>query len=88
MKVYFEVPDGLEGLPLRLRYAASLKGISQTDICKETGVSTHTVSFWFTGKYEPRLKQLCKIAKMLGVSTDWLLGMEDSDADGEREVQE
>lgn len=80
MKVYFEVPDGLEGLPLRLRYAASLKGISQTDICKETGASAHTVSFWFTGKCEPRLKQLCKMAKMLGVSTDWLLGMEDSDA--------
>ena len=80
MKVYFEVPDGTEGLSLRLRYAASIKGISQTEISKETGASTHTVSFWFTGKCEPRLKQLCKMAKMLGVSTDWLLGMEDSDA--------
>lgn len=77
MKVWFEVPDGPKGLSLRLRYAASLKGISQTEISKETGASTHTVSFWFTGKCEPRLEQLCKMAKMLCVSTDWLLGMVD-----------
>ena len=40
-------------------------------------VVNQTVSFWETGSREPDLDTLVKIAKYFGVTTDYLLGLED-----------
>jgi len=50
-----------------LRYLMDAKGISQTDICRELGVSSATVSDWCTGKKYPRIDAMQRLADMLGV---------------------
>lgn len=51
--------------------------ISQRELGKNLGVCNQTVSFWESGQREPDLDMLIKIAKRFGVSTDFLLGLEE-----------
>lgn len=52
------------------------KGISQTQFAKEFNVRQTTVSGWETGYREPDYNTLIELAKYFGVSTDYLLGLE------------
>ena len=51
-------------------------GLSQTEVAKALGVNQASVSYWESGKTQPRSAQLPKIAKLYGVTVDELL-MED-----------
>jgi transcriptional regulator with XRE-family HTH domain len=53
------------------------KGISQEKLADELGVSHGIISFWETGKREPKLSNLILIAEYFGVSIDYLAGLED-----------
>lgn len=53
------------------------KRISQRKLGEIFEVVNQTVSFWETGSREPDLDTLVKIAKYFGVTTDYLLGLED-----------
>jgi len=58
---------------LRERY-----GVSATQLAEYVGVTKYPyqiISSWETGKREPSLVQLCKIAEFFGTSTDVLLGL-------------
>ena len=44
------------------------RGITQADICRELGVSSATVSNWFTGQRYPRIDKMQRIAELLGVT--------------------
>lgn len=48
---------------------------SQAEICNALGLKQVTYSTWEKGKYEPNLETLVALAKHFGVSTDWLLGL-------------
>lgn len=56
-------------------------GLKQKDIATELSVAVSTVSNYETSSHEPDLKGLCKLADMLGVSTDYLLGRTDIKTD-------
>ena len=46
------------------------------DLARELGVSRQRVSSWERGLNDPQLDMVEEIAKVLGVSVDWLLGEE------------
>ena len=53
------------------------RSLLQANVAKELCVTEATVSRWELGKQEPDFDMLIKIAKYFGVSTDFLLGLED-----------
>ena len=50
-----------------LRFLMDARGINQADICRELGVSSATVSDWCTGKKDPRVDAMQRLADLLGV---------------------
>lgn len=53
------------------------KGLKQKDLAVKLNVAISTVSNYETDSHEPDLTNLCKLADMLGVTTDYLLGRTD-----------
>jgi DNA-binding XRE family transcriptional regulator len=56
----------------------SLREVSQKkqwEMAREFGVSRQLVGHWETEYRIPKIPELCKIAKMFNVSTDYLLGV-------------
>jgi transcriptional regulator with XRE-family HTH domain/phage FluMu protein Com len=49
------------------------KGLSQTDLATEIGVSAKAVSKWETGEAQPTLENVSRLAEVFHVSTDYLL---------------
>lgn len=61
----------------RLREARQAAGLGQQDIAAAAGISKTAYSSYETGRRQPDLSRLCRLAGALGVSADWLLGLED-----------
>lgn len=56
----------------------SERGVTAYRVCKETGITTSTLSNWKAGRYTPKADKLKKIADYFGVSVEYLLtGKED-----------
>lgn len=49
----------------------------QKQLAMDLGVTQACIGKWETGDREPSLDDLIKVAKYFGVSTDYLLGLED-----------
>lgn len=56
---------------LQLRKAL---GLSQEQLAEQVGVSRQSISKWETGQSVPELDKLLALSRILGVSTDTLLG--------------
>ena len=52
-------------------------GIKQTDIASNTGIPRTSISKYESGKIEPSIESIGKIADYLNVSVDWLIGRGD-----------
>ena len=53
------------------------KKITQSELCRQTNTSTSSLNALITGQNKnPRIETLIPIAKGLGVSVDYLLGLE------------
>lgn len=52
-------------------------GWSQVDLAKKLGVTKQTVSNWENDNIQPSVEMLIRVAKLLNVTTDYLLGMDD-----------
>ena len=63
------------GLPHRLKELRS--GRSQADMAKELHVNQQTYARWELGDRQPKLQDLCAIALHFGVTSDWLLGLDE-----------
>ena len=63
-------------LNVRLRELRSKK--TQLEIAKELGVNQQTYANWELGNRQPKLQDLTSIAFHFGVTTDWLLGLENN----------
>ena len=60
----------------RMRSAMTLRGISQADIANHTGIGKSSISTYLTGEYEPKQRNLHKIADVLNVDPGWLMGLD------------
>ena len=60
----------------RMRTAMALRGISQADIVNHTGIGKSSISTYLTGEYEPKQRNLHKIAGVLEVDPGWLMGLD------------
>lgn len=61
----------------RLKEARELKGATQTQVSRETGVNNKTLSGYERGVSEPDLATLALLADYYSVTSDYLLGRAD-----------
>ena len=54
------------------------RGMTDYQVCQETGIAPSTLSSWKTGRYTPKIDKMVKIAKLFCVSIDDLLEVEDA----------
>lgn len=52
------------------------KGLTQQKLAEILGIKQNSYSDWETGKNEPSLENLVKLADLFEVSLDWLFGRE------------
>jgi len=62
---------------MNFREAREAAGISQKFVAYSLGVKPPNVSRWESGVTFPTVENLIKLANLYGVSTDYLLGLED-----------
>lgn len=60
----------------RLTYAMEVRGLRAVDIVERTGIPKGTISYYMTGKTEPKADRLYILAKVLNVNEAWLLGFD------------
>lgn len=60
--------------PVRLAQARELRRLSQADLAKKVGIPASSVSHFEAGTRKPSFDNLRRIANVLEVSTDYLLG--------------
>lgn len=53
-------------------------GWSQVELAKRLGVAKQTVSNWENENIQPSIEMLVRLAKLFGVSTDYLLGLDET----------
>ncbi len=58
----------------RINQVMEILQMKPADIVKSSGISKSSLSYYMAGKLEPKQKNLCKIAKALRVSEQWLQG--------------
>ena len=58
----------------RLREALTLRGKTQADLMRDTGLDRGSISSYLSGRYEPKQKAIFKMAQALNVSEGWLMG--------------
>lgn len=59
----------------RMRTAMALRDVSQADIVNHTGIGKSSISTYLAGEYEPKQRNLHKIADALSVAPGWLMGL-------------
>ncbi|GAA4879954.1 hypothetical protein GCM10023310_70170 [Paenibacillus vulneris] len=60
-------------IALRLKKSRELKGFSQIEVSKLTGISNKTISGYENGISEPDLITISKLSYLYGVSIDWIV---------------
>ncbi|MBS0225741.1 MAG: helix-turn-helix transcriptional regulator [Proteobacteria bacterium] len=69
--------------PARLKEAREKRGLTQAGLSKEAGLPSTTISHFESGSRKPSFDNLRRLTKVLGVSTDYLMGLVDTpDATG------
>jgi transcriptional regulator with XRE-family HTH domain len=66
----------------RLRERAAQLGISNAEAARRCGLEERRYAHYVTGRREPDLDTLVRIAHSLGTSPNWLLGVEDARRSG------
>lgn len=61
----------------RLKELREAQGLSILELSKKLGVGHSSISRWENNQARINAEQLVDIAKFFGVSTDYLLGLED-----------
>ena len=61
----------------RLRHALNEKGISQTELCRRTGINKAKISSYINDKYKPKQDAIYLISQALGINELWLMGLSD-----------
>lgn len=61
----------------RLKIALKLYNLKKADVSRISGISKGQLTKYFKGESKPSVEVLIELAKALGVSTDFLLGLSD-----------
>ena len=61
----------------RLKQIRIEKNLSQTEVAKAINVDVSSISYWESGRYEPKATYIYKLSQFFEVSSDYLLGLED-----------
>ena len=64
----------------RIRLLRQARGLSQVELAKRLGVTKQSVSNWENDNIQPSIEMLKQLAQVFSVSTDYLLGLEHTDA--------
>jgi len=64
----------MKTLAERLQYALDIRNMKQADLANITHIGKSSISTYLTGEYEPKQKNIYKIANALNVSEAWLMG--------------
>lgn len=67
----------MENLGAKIRALRIAAGLTQPQLAEMVGVSKSVISFWENDINEPKASYLKILANCLGVSADYLLGLED-----------
>ena len=67
----------METFAERLIELRTEKGLSQSELAKQTGLSRIAILHWEHGDRVPLATAIIILAKFFGVSADYLLGLED-----------
>jgi len=51
--------------------------LSQSELAKKVGATQKAIDFWEKGINEPKASYIINLANFFGVSSDYLLGLED-----------
>lgn len=60
--------------PERLRSLRTTKGLTQSELADELGISRNSVFFYESGQRNPDILVLKKIAEYFGVTSDFMIG--------------
>lgn len=63
----------------RIKQAMNLKGVSQVDVVKNTGINKGSLSCYISGRYLPKQNTIYKLSKYLGVTPSWLMGYDNEE---------
>ncbi|WP_066685178.1 helix-turn-helix transcriptional regulator [Christensenella intestinihominis] len=66
----------------RIKELRTGKGMKQTDLARQLGVTQGALSGWENENYEPDIKALKKMSEIFGVSVDYILCLTDEPASG------
>ena len=58
----------------RIRKGLEFRNMKQSDLVEITGIGKSSISTYLSGDYEPKQKNIYKIAKALNVNEAWLMG--------------
>lgn len=58
----------------RLRNAMNASGMKAADVCNKTGIPKSAMSYYLSGRSEPKADRLYLLCKVLDVSEAWMLG--------------
>ncbi|MDO5327162.1 MAG: helix-turn-helix transcriptional regulator [Clostridia bacterium] len=62
----------------RIKTLRESKGITQSDLAKKLGITRSSVNAWEMGISVPSTQYIVELAIIFGVSTDYLLNVDDS----------
>ena len=62
----------------RISELRSMRSWSQVTLAKRLGVTKQAVSNWENGNIQPSIEMLLRLARLFGVPTDYLLGLENT----------
>lgn len=68
--------DKIETFAVRLKKAIGLRGITQAELSKQTGISKSSISRYLKGDWEGKQDAVYAIALALDVSEAWLMGFD------------
>lgn len=60
----------------RLKEALRIRDMKQADLSEKTGIGKSSISTYISGSYEPKQKNLYKLAMALNVNEAWLMGLD------------
>lgn len=60
----------------RLKYAMELKDMKAVDVANSTGIPKNSISYYLSGRSEPKSDRVYLLAKTLDISEAWLMGFD------------
>ena len=60
----------------KIKLLREKRNMTQTDVAKELGITRSSVNAWEMGISVPSTQYVIELAKLFGVSTDYLLGLD------------